>query len=39
MSELLNIYQDNMNIIFNKINKLILNLNSLPIGKNNFSNI
>lgn len=33
MSELLNIYQDNLNVIFNKISKLIMNLGSLPIGK------
>ncbi len=33
MSELLNIYQDNLNVIFNKISKLLLNLGNLPTGE------
>lgn len=33
MSELFNIYQDNLNIIFAKINKILSNLSQLPSGK------
>lgn len=32
MSELYSIYQDNLNIIFNKITRLLSNLNNLPTG-------
>ncbi len=34
MSELYSIYQDNLNIIFTKITRLLTNLNNLPTGKN-----